>query len=291
VVLSNGVRHELKRSCYSLNSQKTAVERVQTASKTGGLSANYIGSNRANPYETDVSAQRALAQQELADAKQEREEHQRCFDAADQEKKASFRDVAAVTKEVQSIQKDIGGLEDAMRNEEAIQARWKDEDADEQDQEIRALQDISGFEEEEEQIKRQIESKTDEMKGVDIAITKMKEEEQEFEAEKQVVERKRQDILRELKDAEKTLQAELEGASTRNEKIDAMRALIAKHQAKWNEAQTNLVEQTRLRTVFEDSIPGNYGWKEKGASAKNSHHFVLLCPLSCIAHNRHTHNF
>ena len=291
VLLSNGVRHELKRTCYSLNSQKTAVERVQTASKTGGLSANYIGSNRANPYETDVSAQRALAQQELADAKQEREEHQHCFDAADQEKKASFRDVAAVTKEVQSIQKDIGGLEDAMRNEEAIQARWKDEDADEQDQEIRALQDISGFEEEEEQMKRQIESKTDEMKGVDIAITKMKEEEQEFEAEKQVVERKRQDILRELKDAEKTLQAELEGASTRNEKIDAMRALIAKHQAKWNEAQTNLVEQTRLRTVFEDSIPGNYGWKEKGASAKNSHHFVLLCPLSCIAHNRHTHNF
>ena len=184
-----------------------------------------------------------------------------------------------------------GELENAMRQEEAEQAKWQDETAGEQEQEIRALEDMSGFQEEEEQMQRQIASKTDEIKSMDITATKMKEEEQEFEAEKQVVERKRQDILRELKDAEKTLQAELEGASTRNEKIDAMRALIAKHQAKWNEAQTNLVEQTRLRTVFEDSIPGNYGWKEKGASAKNSHHFVLLCPLSCIAHNRHTHNF
>jgi len=35
VTLSNGVRHELKRTCYSLNSQHTAVERVQTATKSG----------------------------------------------------------------------------------------------------------------------------------------------------------------------------------------------------------------------------------------------------------------
>ena len=291
VVLSNGVRHELKRTCYSLNSQGTAVERVQTATKTGGLSASYIASNRANPYETDVSAQRALAQQELAGATQERGEHQHCFDIADREKKASFRDVAAVTKEVQSIQKDIDGLENAMRNEAAIQAKWKDEDADEQDQEIRALRDISGFEEEEQQMKRQIESKTDEMKGIDIATTKMKEEEQEFEAEKQVVERKRLDILRELKDAEKMLQAELEGASTRNEKIDGMRAMIAKHQAKWNEAQTELAEQTRLRTEFVDAIPSGYNWKEKGASTKTRTILSLLCLLLGIAHNTHTHNF
>jgi len=265
VTLPNGVRHDVKRTCYSLNADKTAVERVQTKSKSGGLTSYYISSNRPNPYEVDVSAQKNQAQRELTAAKTERDEHKQVFDAADQAKKASFKDVAAVTKEVQSLQKDIGSLENAIRKDEAEQAKWKDADADEQDQEIRALEDLSAFDEQERDLRQQIDSIADEMKGIDVATAKMKEEEQELEGDKQVVERRRQDILRELKDAEKALQAELEDSEKRNGTIDTSRTLLQKIQSKWNEAEAKLVETTQLRDAFEQKIPESYGWKEKGA--------------------------
>ena len=72
------------------------------------MSSNFIPSNRPNPYEVDVSAQRARAQQELADAKQEREGVKGAFAAADQEKASSCKDLAAVTKQMQTIERDIG---------------------------------------------------------------------------------------------------------------------------------------------------------------------------------------
>lgn len=58
IKLSNGVRHQLRRKCYSLNNARTGVERVQTASKTGGIQSVFVYGNRANPYEADVSGQK-----------------------------------------------------------------------------------------------------------------------------------------------------------------------------------------------------------------------------------------
>ena len=57
--LPNGVHHQLKRKCYNLNNARTCVERVQTMSRTGGMSSVYVGSNRHNPYDVDVSGQRS----------------------------------------------------------------------------------------------------------------------------------------------------------------------------------------------------------------------------------------
>ena len=56
--LPNGVHHQLKRKCYNLNNARTCVERVQTMSRTGGMSSVYVGSNRHNPYDVDVSGQK-----------------------------------------------------------------------------------------------------------------------------------------------------------------------------------------------------------------------------------------
>ena len=43
----------------SLNNQRTAVERVQTNSVTNCISSSYVQSKHTNPYEVDVSAQKA----------------------------------------------------------------------------------------------------------------------------------------------------------------------------------------------------------------------------------------
>ena len=147
ITLSNGVRHELRRICYSLDGSKTKVERKQEGMKGGGGVKSMYVPDRQNPYDTDVSERRAQVQEELVAAKEARDDLKRTFDDLAAKKKEAMKAVAAAMKEQNDINKRMHDVRAKIDIEEKEQAKWRDEDDNDQDQEIRELEDTSALQE------------------------------------------------------------------------------------------------------------------------------------------------
>ena len=157
VHLPNGVHHQLKRRCYNLNNARMRVERVQTMSKSGGLGSVYVGSNRLNPYDVDISGQKSQVVQQLQEAKTKLAGLKQSMDIMASEKNAAFKALGQAAKEHNEVDKQVRDVAQKIKLEEEKQAKFMDVDQDGQDQEILQLMDTSAFDEEEKTLVQQIE--------------------------------------------------------------------------------------------------------------------------------------
>lgn len=147
IKLSNGVTHELKRICYSLNNSQTAVERKQEGLRGGsGVKSSFVYS-RVNPYVVDVSARKAQIQHQLAAAREECTKQTGLLHVIAAEKRTMSNQIAALQRKESEVDAQVRRVEAQISKEEEEQAKWQDADENDQDDEIRALEDISGFEE------------------------------------------------------------------------------------------------------------------------------------------------
>jgi chromosome segregation ATPase len=257
----NGVTHELKRICYSLNNDKTAVERVQTMSKSGGLKSKFVYSNMANPYEVDVSAQKAQVQRQLSEVKQQYNEKKSAWEKVEADKRESMKAVGKAMKEMNEIEKHIKDLENKIRIEEATQAKWKDVDKDEQDEEIKALEDTSAFDDEIEDKGRQIELKNQEIERLSNEMEELKEARSAVEQRKQEADDRRLQVSREVAGASKELEELREKLAGEHRIEEAIRKTIEKFKEQANAKDAAMKQIEMEIECFIRHIPEKYNWQ------------------------------
>ena len=257
----NGVTHELKRICYSLNNAKTAVERVQTMSKSGGLKSKFVYSNMANPYEVDVSAQKAQVQRQLNEVKQQYNEKKSAWEKVEADKRETMKAVGKAMKEMNEIEKHIKDLEGKIRIEEATQAKWKDVDKDEQDEEIKALEDTSAFDDEIEDKGRQIELKNQEIERLSNEMEELKEARSAVEQQKQEADDRRLQVSREVAGASKELEELREKLAGEHRIEEACRQTIEKYKAMAKEKDAAMNQIEKEIEYFITQIPASCNWQ------------------------------
>jgi DNA repair exonuclease SbcCD ATPase subunit len=257
----NGVTHELKRICYSLDNAKTAVERVQTMSKSGGLKSKFVYSNMANPYEVDVSAQKAQVQRQLNEVKQQYNEKKSAWEKVEADKRETMKTVGKAMKEMNDIEKHIKDLEGKIRIEEATQAKWKDVDKDEQDEEIKALEDTSAFDDEIAEKGRQIELKKQDIEALSNEIEELKEARSAVEQRKQEADDRRLQVSREVAGASKELEELREALAGAHRFEEACKKTIEKYKAEANGFDAAMkLKATEIEEIIK-RIPARYNWQ------------------------------
>jgi chromosome segregation ATPase len=257
----NGVTHELKRICYSLDNAKTAVERVQTMSKSGGLKSKFVYSNMANPYEVDVSAQKAQVQKQLNEARQQYNEKKSAWEKVEADKRETMKTVVNAMKEITEIERHIKDLEGKIRSEEATQAKWKDVDKDEQDEEIKALEDTSAFDDEIAEKGRQIELKKQDIEALSNEIEELKEARSAVEQRKQEADDRKQQVSREVAGAVKALEELSEKLAGEHQAQEACRKAIENYEliSKSKDVEIKKNEQ-KIEEIIK-LIPARYNWQ------------------------------
>ena len=110
-------------------------------------------------------------------------------------------------KDLKDLGKHIDDVKVKIRMEEEVQAKWQDVDQDEQDLEIKALDDISSFEQEEANIKHQIQSKRHDIESIMSSVEELRDAAKSVEERKAEAEGRKKQIQDETKKAEKNLEA------------------------------------------------------------------------------------
>ena len=260
VQLSNGVKHELRRVCYNLNNQKTAIERKQSHLKSGSLRSETVRDN-SNPYSVDVTAEKNHVKQQLDAATAERDALKSQIDAAHASKDVSAKAVMAVMKELNFLENQRNNLEGQIKLDEETQAKWKEADRTEEDSEIAALEDLSSLQQEEDDFRRQIESRKSDVESICNALAQQVEDLKSIEERKSEAEERKRQIQNEVKQVEKKLSEKYDDISNKNHSIDACRSMMEKYQKKAEQALKDKKSAEEALKQFEDAIPTTYEWK------------------------------
>ena len=260
VKLSNGVKHELRRVCYNLNNEKTAIERKQSTNKTGSVRSDGVFFN-SNPYSVDVSGEKNRVTQQLSAAQEARAALRTQVDAVHASKDSSAKAVMAVMKEIKAMEKQRKDLEHKIQLDEETQAQWRDADGPEEDLAIAALEDLTSFNQEEEEFKREIESRKNDVEGISNLLQQLVEEVRGAEERKKEAEERKRQIQNEVKEVESRLKRTFEDVSEKNDKIEACKKLVEKSQQKADKAlQDKEAAEQHLKQI-EAAIPASYEWK------------------------------
>ena len=259
VNLSNGVKHELRRVCYNLNNEKTTVERKQSTNKTGSVRSDGVFFY-SNPYSVDVSGEKNRVTQQLSAAQEARAALKTQVDAVHASKDSSAKAVMAVMKEIKAMEKQRNDLERKIQLDEETQAQWRDADGPEEDLAIAALEDMTSFNQEEEEFKREIESKKSDVEGICNLLEQLAEEVRGAEERKKEAEERKKQIQNEVKEVESRLKRTFEDMSEKNDKIEACKKLVERSQQKADKAlQEKEAAEQHLKQI-EAAIPASYEW-------------------------------
>ena len=111
----------------------------------------------------------------------------------------------AVMKEIKAMEKQRKDLEHKIQLDEETQAQWRDADGPEEDLAIAALEDLTSFNQEEEEFKREIESRKNDVEGISNLLEQLVEEVRGAEERKKEAEERKRQIQNEVKEVESRL--------------------------------------------------------------------------------------
>jgi len=231
------VLHELKRVCYSLDRAQMACDRKQEGLRGGGIKSSPIVVRGLNPFEVDVSARKEEVDGQLRSARARHAEVKRSYDALAAEKEAAFKQRRDAKRRVQDVEARLGDVKARIGAEEAQLAEWREEDAGDDSDEIRALEDVSEFEAEEAALQRQIESKKDLSIELERCVAACKEAVAEVEARRREAQERKKELEREVAAVRRRLEDVKEEVKQHATQVEGIKTLIAKYQGQADEAQ------------------------------------------------------